>query len=153
MTSAAWQSSLGPHGELWTLRVVSGASQVTVGAGSEGGLGDVTPGMCDDIPRTQEVHIILCELPLHRMGGGKGKAWGCYPKTEHPSRWVWNQKTQPSQNQEKEGFIICSKYGKHKGPFPKQCFPNSRTGEALISGHMHIHGGGGGNAWVVHAYS
>ena len=35
------------------------------------------------------------------------------------------------KEQEKEGFLACSKSGEHWGSFPKQCLPNHKIGKVL----------------------
>ena len=49
------------------------------------------------------------------------------PKTGFASWWVSSQIHSQVKEQEKEGFITCSKEGEPWGSFPKQCFPGQQN--------------------------
>ena len=97
----------------------------------------------------------VCKLYLNKAVFKIEKGWWIeqcrYLKEEHllPSNWVCLgvcqvKRHNQAKQQKEEGFIVCSKLGKHQGSFSKQ----QNWGSFKLK-YMHIHE----KAWVVCTYS
>ena len=70
----------------------------------------------------------------------------CYPETGFASWWVSSQKTQPSQRPGEGRIYYLQQVRRTLGTLPKAVSPrNSKIGEVLSYGYMHIREG----AWAV----
>lgn len=153
MTSAAWQSSLGPHGELWTLRVVPGAHKLQLALEVRVVLGVSQQGcaMIFQGPRKSTLCFVSCLCT--EWEEGRERLGGVTQNLGSPVNGCGTKRHIQAKIRRRKGLLFAASRENTGSRSQSSVSPNSRTGEAFISACMHIHGGGGETlGWYMHIH-